>query len=216
MGVTGDVSTENRVQLSKVEAVYLLMGRMCRILPFPSFIHLPAVTQPMEIVFKSPTRSQSLLNLDVILAQKPWETSSALLCAIRDATFATYLEEEHRSLLLGSFKALEIQESSFRKALEHLDYSWVPTGQEEHVIQTAWHGYYPVGEIEDAFCRHGGLYGIVALVLVFRETASILNQWKAIEVEAAQQWLVSNVAQLFRCKKNKWIDEFAAHGTPSL
>ena len=54
----------------------------------------------MEIPFKLPTRPQALLNLDDLLAQKPWETLVALLVAIRDATFAT-LEEGHRPLLLG-------------------------------------------------------------------------------------------------------------------
>jgi hypothetical protein len=200
----------------------LLMVRMfafClnRSLPF---IHLPPdlppVIQPMEIVFKAPTLPQSLLNLDDSLAQRTWETSWALLCAIRDATFATYLEEKHRSLLLGSLKALQVQESFFRPVLRNLTVDWVPTAKEEQIIQAAYHGFYPVDDIEGAFYKYGGLYGIVALVLVFRDTYSILKQWAAIDVEAAQQWLVSNVAQLFACKKNKWIDNFIPQGTPSL
>ena len=183
------------------------------------FIHLPPdlppVIQPMEIVFRAPSLPQSLLNLDDSLAQRPWETSSALLCAIRDATFATYLEEEHRSLLLGSFKALQIQESLFRSSLRNLTVDWVPTAKEQQIIQAAYHGFYPVDDIEGAFCKYGGLYGIVALAIVFRITDSILNQWAAIGVETSQQWLVSNVAQLFACKKNKWIDNFIPQGRPS-
>jgi hypothetical protein len=168
----------------------------------------------MEIVFKSPTRPQSLLHLDDSLAQRPWETSSALLCAIRDATFATYLSEEHRSFLLASFQALQIQESFFRKGLKTFDYHWVPTPKEEGIIQAAWHGYYPIDDIEGAFCIYGGLYGIVALVVAFRDP--ILRQWAAIKVKATQQWLVSNVAQLFGRQKNEWIDNFIPNGIPSL
>jgi hypothetical protein len=169
----------------------------------------------MEIRFKSPTQPQSLLNLDDILSQRPWETSSALLCAIRDATFATYLEEEHRSLLLGSIKALQVQESLFRRALGTFTVEWVPTRGEEQIIQTAYYGYYPVDVIEGAFYKYGGLHGIVALAIVFRDTYSILKQWAAIEVEAAQQWLVSNVSQLFSSQGNDWISNFIPQGTPS-
>ena len=197
------------------------MGRMfafClnRSLPF---IHLPPdlppVIQPMEIVFRAPSLPQSLLNLDDSLAQRPWETSSALLCAIRDATLATYLEEEHRSLLLGSIKALQVQESLFRSALGAFTVDWVPTPKEELIIQAAYYGYYPVDVIEGAFYKYGGLYGIVALAIVFRDTFSILNQWAAIEVKAAQQWLVSNVSQLFSSQRNHWISNFIPQSTPS-
>jgi hypothetical protein len=99
-----------------------------------SFICL-AIIQPIEIVFKSPTRPQSLLHLDNSLAPKPWETSSALLCAIRDATLATYLKE-HPSLFLASFQALQIQESFFRKGLKIFDYHWVSTAKEKGIIQS--------------------------------------------------------------------------------
>jgi hypothetical protein len=179
------------------------------------FIHLLLVIQPMEIVFKSPTRPQRLLNLDDTLAQSPWETSAALLCAIRDATFAPNLEEEHRSLLLASIKALQVQESLFRSVLGNLTVDWVPTAQEQKIIQAAYHGFYPVDDIQAAFYKYGGLYGIVALAIVFRGTYSILKQWKAIDVAPAQQWLVRNVSQLFSSQKNDWISNFIAQGTPS-
>jgi hypothetical protein len=169
----------------------------------------------MEIVFKAPTRPQSLLNLDDSLAQRPWETSSALLCAIRDATFATYLEKEHRSLLLGSFKALQVQESLFRSVLRKFTFDWVPTAKEEQIIQAACHGFYQLDDIEGAFYKYGGLHGIVALAIVFRDTYSILKQWKAIDVAPAQQWLVSNVSQLFSSQKNRWISNFIPQSTPS-
>jgi hypothetical protein len=170
----------------------------------------------MEIVFKPPALPQSLLNLDDNLAQKPWETLSALLCAIRDATFATCLKREHRSLLLGCFKALQVQESLFRSVLSKFTINWIPTPKEEQIIQVAYHGFYPADDIEGAFFKYGGLYGIIALAIVFRDTYSILNQWKAIDVAPAQQWLVSNVSQLFQRQENHWINEFEPQCTPSL
>ncbi len=195
------------------------MGRMFAFCLNRSFIHLPpdlpTVIQPMEIVFKAPSLPQSLLNLDDSLAQRPWETSWALLCAFRDATFATHLKEKHRSLLLGAFKALQIQESLFRSSLRNLTVDWVPTAKEEQIIQATYHGFYQVDDIEGVFYKYGGLYGIVALAIVFRDTDSILKQWKAINVAPAQQWLVGNVSQLFSSQENHWISKFIPQSTPS-
>jgi hypothetical protein len=170
----------------------------------------------MEIVFKAPTQPQSLLNLDDSLAQRPGDTLWALLYAIRDATFNTDLKEE-RPLLLDCFKALQV-ESLFRSVSKTLTYDWVPTPREQRIIQAACHGYYPdsQGDIEGAFSKHGGLYGIIALVIVFRYTDSILRPWNAIKIDAARRWLVTNVVQLFTCQKNQWIDHFTLQGTPSL
>jgi hypothetical protein len=175
MGATGDVFNRKWGSAGHVEAAPALAVLSSAGSPFAlTFIHLPPVIQPMEIVFKSPAQPQSHLNLDDCLAQRPWETSWALLCAIRDATFATYLEK-HRSLLLGYLKALQIQESLFRRVLGNLTVNWVPTAREEQIIQAAYHGFYP-DDIEGAFCKYGGLYRIIALIVVFRNTSSILKQ----------------------------------------
>lgn len=169
----------------------------------------------MELIFKPPTRAQSLLNLDASLAQWPRETTSALLCAIRDATLAISLEDEHRSFLSGCLKALQVQETCFRSVLRKFTLNWVPTYKEEEIIQAAHHGFYQVGDIEGAFYQYGGLYGIVALVIVFRETDSILKQWEVIDDALARQWLVNNVSQLFSSQQNIWMSNFIPQSPPS-
>ena len=175
--------------------------------------------QLMEILFKSPTQPASLSNLDDILLRKPWETSATLLCAIRDVTFASCLAEEHRSLLLSSFKALQTQEALFRPAFRCFDSKWVPTTKEKDVIVLACHNRYSVNNIEGAFYEYGGIYGLVALAVVFRETDSIQREWAAIADVAARQWLASNVSQLFSSRRNPWVEDwvkkFTTRGTPS-
>jgi len=169
----------------------------------------------MEIFFKSLTGPQTLLNLDDVLAEKPWEALSDFLCIFRDLTLATNLKKEHRSFLLGAFQALQIQESLFRQVLKDLTIEWTPTPKEENIIQDACAGLYEVDDIEGAFGRHGGLHGIIALIMVFRASDLIITQWRAIEVEYAQQWLASNVSRLFKSQKNNWIDNFTLRGAPS-
>jgi hypothetical protein len=146
-----------------------------------------------------------------ILAQKSLDPLLALLCAGRDATFA-HLQSDHRSFLLGSLKALQLQESLFRPVLKNFQVDWTLTAKERNIIQAVCNGHYPVSDIEGAFYKYGGLHGIVALVIVFRNTDSILNQWIDIEAKAAQQWLVSNVSQLFGSQENEWLSNFIPHG----
>lgn len=178
-------------------------------LPFPHFIHLPRSNQRMEIVLKSLARPQSLLDLDDVLAQdSPWETLRALLSAIRDITIATYFEAKHQQELVGSLQALQIQESLFRPALRKFKLDWVPTSKEEDIIQAAHLGFYLENNIQGAFYKYGGLHAIVGLVLVFRDTESILRQWSAIEAQSVQQWLVYNVSQLVKRQENNWISKF--------
>jgi len=166
----------------------------------------------MEIVSKSPTRPHSLLDLDNSLPQTPWETSYALLLSIRNT--ATNLNNEHRQLLLGCLKALHIQESLFRPVLKDFP-QFRPRPKEEKIIQAAVNGLYPVNLIEGAFYKYGGLRGIVALILVFRETDSIRKQWAVIDIDVAQQWLASNISELFSSQSD-WIARFFAQGTTPL
>ena len=167
----------------------------------------------MEILPKPPTQFTSTRNyIHDLRVQQAWEPLSALLCTLRDATYA-HMNDEHRSWLLGSLKALQIQESVFRPVLKNLTIDWAPTAEEESIIQAASSGRYPVTDIKGAFYRYGGLYGIIALVMAFRRTNSILQQWADIEVKAAQQWLVSNVSQLFSVQRNDWILTFVQRGT---
>jgi hypothetical protein len=118
-------------------------------------------------------------------------------------------------LLLDAFKALQVQESLFRSVLKKFTNNWVPTKKEERIIQAAWHGCYP-DHIEGAFFNYGGLKGIIALAIAFRDTDSIVNQWTAIKDEASRKWLVENVVHLMRDKENEWMKGFIPQSTPSL
>jgi len=169
----------------------------------------------MEIVFKSQIRPKNLLHLNDVLAPDPLGTLSALVYTIRDATFAPCFTEEHRLFLRSHLQALQIQETLFRHVIKNLTVEWVPTSKQKAIIHTAYHGYAD-NRIEGAFYKYGGLYGIVALLLVFKDTDSILTQFRAIEVEAAQQFLISNVSRLFRNQGNHWIHCFVPQGKLSI
>jgi hypothetical protein len=162
----------------------------------------------MEILFKSPVQPQSLLNLDEAIALAPGETVSVLLCAIREATLNSYLENTHQLWLLTYLQALQLQESLFRPAFRKLTPKWIPTPKEKQIIETALLGYFPDNHIQGFFATHGKLYGITALVLAFNETESIHSKWLSIKDKVAQEWLVQNVSRLLKRRNNYWIRDF--------
>lgn len=153
---------------------------------------------------------QAPCNPDHILA--PLGASSAPLCQLYDMTIATPVPEEHRSLFLSTLKAFEIQESLFRPSLSGFDSTWRPTPEEEHIIQDAWRGLYKDDDPENTFFRYGGFRGIVALVLAYKGTKSILSQLAVIEVKSVQELLVKNVVKLFTPEQDVWFDNFVMQG----
>jgi hypothetical protein len=183
-----------------------------------AFIHLQSSTcitviPTMEIFFTSPTQPAVLLSLAESLARQPWETLETLQYTIRNTLFK--LADHHRSLLRGSFEALKTEDALFRRALNEFNLDWVPTARERNVIVDAYYKLYPISDIEGAFYEYGGMHGIVALVVVFRQTEVILSSWATIADVAAQRWLVSNVSQLFSSQRNRWVDSFTMPGMPS-
>jgi hypothetical protein len=140
---------------------------------------------------------------------------SSLLCELRDIALDANTRPEERSLLTASCRALEIQETIFRPASESFSKDWRPTQLEGHIINAACGDLYPTDEIESVFHRYGGIYGIIALVAVFRKPNSFKSARDAIKGTPGEKWLAWNASQLFRLKDNDWVQEFSVRASIS-
>jgi hypothetical protein len=104
------------------------------------------------------------------LANKDSNLLPTLLSVVCDAVFAEkeLLEMLPMEAFLSSLKPLKELVSGFRLRLLGGNINKKLTEKEQFIIQDAMDGLYEEGDIEDTFCKHRGLNGIIALLLYFR------------------------------------------------
>ena len=174
----------------------------------------------MEILFKSPRNPQSLLNLHDAFAEDGAGTASALVHTLRDMTMlSSFRSLTARSKFQDAIRALYIQETIFRPLFETFNSDWSPGWRNNKVLQAAHEGLYTDGGIEDDFSTHGGMIGIIVLILVFQKTTTIFAQWEAMSKPRSdipeksrlsdnpRRWMVTNVIQLAKVYAEKWLLE---------
>jgi hypothetical protein len=172
-----------------------------------SELHSPSQVSPTRAIIKPMDSNTAADNVT--------QKISTLLCELRDIALHVNTRPEERSLLTASCRALEIQETIFRPASESFSKDWRPTQLEGHIINAACGDLYPTDEIESVFHRYGGIYGIVALVAVFRKPNSFKSARDAIKGTPGEKWLAWNASQLFRLKDNDWVREFSVRASIS-
>ena len=160
----------------------------------------------MEIAFRLCTQPGRLWHLDEALAKQPSETLSTLVKAIGEAIFAHKVGGS-TSLLLPMLRAIELQEHLFRQALENLDFKWELTLKEQWVMLHASGGRYEDGTLEANFYNHGGLEGILVLILFFRSCEDIQPQWNSI-VKEYRPWFVGRVAKMLCRDIVEWVPQY--------
>jgi hypothetical protein len=77
--------------------------------------------------------------------------------------------------------------STFQKALEKVDKSWLPKGRIEQVVQACIEGRYRQQDLERAFFEHGGINGVLVLYLGTRNLNALFGQICALPVQLREE-----------------------------
>jgi hypothetical protein len=144
------------------------------------------------------------------LANKDSNLLPTLLSVVCDAVFAEkeLLEMLPMEAFLSSLKPLKELVSGFRLRLLGGNINKKLTEKEQFIIQDAMDGLYEEGDIEDTFCKHRGLNGIIALLLYFRTSDIFWRHWNPIHKEF-RRWLIKHAAKMLPEEIVEWwIQEF--------
>jgi hypothetical protein len=171
-------------------------GQVATVRILPSYSAIDPHT--MEILIKSPAHPGK--SLHDALAENRSKTLSVLLSVICD----TFLPS---TPLSPSFKAIESLEAQFRQQLGNIDYKKTLTQKELRIVRDASNGLYAKNDIEGEFYKHGGYFGIIALILYFRGSEKIKRQWTSI-VEEFRAWLVKHIVKMLSRETVEWIPTF--------
>lgn len=149
-----------------------------------------------------------MVDFDDLLA--PLGPLSGALCNSRNLMMSARLYSPQKQLLSDALEALATMESLFRPRLQNFA-TWSPTLKEKQVIRSASRKLYANNDLEAVFYEAGGIIGIVALILVFRENEQILTRWESIKTREMRRWLAYNVSYLFSGQQNPWVDNWQVY-----
>ena len=94
--------------------------------------------------------------------------------------------EPKLNALLGAIRLHEIF-SSFQKAVEKVDRTWLPKGRIEQVVRACINGRYQEGDIEQIFYEQGGIAGLLVLQLGTRNQIGLFAQIYALPMELREE-----------------------------